>query len=60
MKIILTGASGLLGTNIIRFKKDKYKILSLINKRGVKYKKAKLSTANGIKDLEKKNFKSKI
>ena len=51
MKILVTGASGLLGSSIIHIKKNEFKIHGLINKKNIKVDKIKFFKINNDKNL---------
>ena len=51
MKILVTGASGLLGSSILHIKKDNFKIHGLINKKNIKEDKIKFFKINNNKNL---------
>ena len=52
MKILVTGASGLLGSSILHIKKNKFKMHGLINKRNIMIDKIKFFKINNEKNLE--------
>ena len=51
MKILVTGASGLLGSSILHIKKNNFKIHGLINKKNIKEDKIKFFKINNNKNL---------
>ena len=53
MKILVTGASGLLGSSILHIKKNNFKIHGLINKKNIKVDKIKFFKINNNKNLIK-------
>ncbi len=53
MKILVTGASGLLGSSILHIKKNNFKMHGLINKKNIKIDKIKFFKINNDKNLIK-------